>query len=375
MQEVKQTEIFSKPKINIRNRTLILNRDRILNEISEIVELDNLSSIKNRIYIILENIQNTKSDKLGLLNIVSNGDTIEAGSNFLRNELQQIIETQTIERTKYYVSRLIKSLSEIKTSKVNDLNLNRWKEYEDILTDSLWIMEKRDTSGAHTGSYWGNFIPQIPNQLFKRFTKHGEWILDTFLGSGTSLIECKRIGRNGIGIELQENIVNMAKNNIEKERNIHSVKTEIIHDDSTSVNLKVELNSIGIDKVQFIIMHPPYHDIIKFSNDEKDLSNAKTTEDFLAMMRKVIDNTYDILEKGRYMAIVIGDKYSKGEWISLGFYCMQQALNKGYKLKSTIVKNFEETKGKQNQKELWRYRALVGGFYIFKHEYIFLFKK
>jgi len=24
---------------------------------------------------------------------------------------------------------------------------------------------------------------------------------------------------------------------------------------------------------------------------------------------------------------------------------------------------------------LWRYRALVGGFYIFKHEYIFLFKK
>jgi len=28
-----------------------------------------------------------------------------------------------------------------------------------------------------------------------------------------------------------------------------------------------------------------------------------------------------------------------------------------------------------NQKELWRYRALVGGFYIFKHEYILLFKK
>ncbi len=375
MQENKQTEIFSKPKINIRNRTLILNRDRILNEIAEIAELDNLSTIKNRIYIILENIQNTKSDKLGLLNIVSNGDTIEASSNFLTNELQQIIETQTVERTKYYVSTLIKSLSEIKTSKVNDLNLNRWKEYEDILTDSLWIMEKRDTSGAHTGSYWGNFIPQIPNQLFRRFTKEGDWILDTFLGSGTSLIECKRLGRNGIGIELQSSVVNMAKSNIDRERNVNNVRTEIINNDSTSVNLKEELNQIGIDKVQFIIMHPPYHDIIKFSDDEKDLSNAKTTEEFLKMMRKVIDNSYDILEKGRYMAIVIGDKYSKGEWIPLGFYCMQEALNKGYKLKSTIVKNFEETKGKQNQKELWRYRSLVGGFYIFKHEYIFLFKK
>lgn len=40
-----------------------------------------------------------------------------------------------------------------------------------------------------------------------------------------------------------------------------------------------------------------------------------------------------------------------------------------------IVKNFEETRAKRNQKMLWRYRALVGGFYIFKHEYIMLFKK
>jgi hypothetical protein len=39
------------------------------------------------------------------------------------------------------------------------------------------------------------------------------------------------------------------------------------------------------------------------------------------------------------------------------------------------VKNFEETRGKRNQKELWRYRALVGGFYVFKHEYIFIFQK
>jgi hypothetical protein len=54
---------------------------------------------------------------------------------------------------------------------------------------------------------------------------------------------------------------------------------------------------------------------------------------------------------------------------------MQEVLKCGFTLKSIIVKNFEETLGKRNQKDLWRYRALVGGFYIFKHEYIFLFKK
>jgi len=48
-------------------------------------------------------------------------------------------------------------------SKINDLNLNNWQEYKDILTDSLWILGSRDKSGAHTGEYHGNFIPQIPN--------------------------------------------------------------------------------------------------------------------------------------------------------------------------------------------------------------------
>jgi len=92
-------------------------------------------------------------------------------------------------------------------------------------------------------------------------------------------------------------------------------------------------------------------------------------------MSRVVELASNFLDKGRYFALVIGDKYSKGEWIPLGFLTMQEVLKKGFSLKSIIVKNFEETLGKRNQKELWRYRALVGGFYIFKHEYIFLFKK
>ncbi len=54
---------------------------------------------------------------------------------------------------------------------------------------------------------------------------------------------------------------------------------------------------------------------------------------------------------------------------------MNEVLKSGFSLKSIVVKNFEETSGKRNQKELWRYRALAGGFFVFKHEYIFIFQK
>ena len=63
---------------------------------------------------------------------------------------------------------------------INDLDMVHWKDYDDIITDSLWIINKRDNSGTHKGDYHGNFIPQIPNQLIKRYTKKGEWILDAF---------------------------------------------------------------------------------------------------------------------------------------------------------------------------------------------------
>ncbi|MEA3475536.1 MAG: DNA methyltransferase [Candidatus Cloacimonadota bacterium] len=356
---------------------MIINQAKIIGILKDSLYKENLGEIKWKITNLKNNLKNFKVDKLGILNIASNGQTINVSRKYIESELQQILETKTLERTKHYLNRLIKSLTEIKTSKINDINLNRWKEYNDILTDSLWILNKRDNSGAHSAEYWGNFIPQIPNQLLRRYTKKGEWVLDPFLGSGTTLIECKRLGRNGIGVELQSKVVKLAKKNIEKERDIFSkeVRTEVINGDSTQIDFKIELKRIGIKSIQFLIMHPPYWDIIKFSNDEKDLSNAKTIEDFLIAFGKVVDNTCQILDKERYFAVVIGDKYSRGEWIPLGFYTMQEVLKRKYTLKSIIVKNFEETKGKMNQKELWRYRALVGGFYIFKHEYVMLFKK
>jgi hypothetical protein len=294
---------------------------------------------------------------------------------YLLEDLAQIADSQTIERAQYYTDRLIKGITEARTGPINDINLRRWKEYEDIYTDSLWIIERRDGSGAHTAGYWGNFIPQIPHQMMRRYTKKGDWVLDTFAGAGTTLIEGQRLGRNTIGVELQARMVEQVRHLVNSEPNIHNVTSDMINADSMTVDYNVILQHHGRSSVQLVIMHPPYFDIIKFSDNPHDLSNAASVEVFLEMIGRVVVNAASVLDSGRYLALVIGDKYVKGDWIPLGFQTMNEVLKRGFSLKSIIVKNFEETTGKRNQKELWRYRALVGGFYIFKHEYIFLFRK
>jgi len=354
---------------------MISNKTKIIDTLSKLLEQKNLAQILAVIRDVKKDVERLSKGKDGVRNISFIGEPAKVSSKYLFGELEQILDTRTIERTKYYIQRLVRSLSEIKTGKINDLNLHRWKEYDDILTDSFWVLKKRDTSGAHSGGYWGNFIPQIPNQLLRRYTKRGEWVLDAFLGSGTTLIESKRLGRNGVGVELLRKVAGSAAKTIEQEDDLYSTRTEIIIGDSSNLNFKSELNNRKIRSVQFLIMHPPYWDIVKFSKDKRDLSNAKSIDEFLILFGKIVDSTYPVLDKGRYFALVIGDKYSGGNWIPLGFYAMQEVLKRGYSLKSIIIKNFDETKGKRNQKELWRYRALVGGFYIFKHEYIFVFKK
>ncbi len=296
-------------------------------------------------------------------------------ASYLPGELAQIAAAQTVGRAHYYLERLIKSLTEERHSPINDLNLNRWKAYSDIFTDSLWHVERRDNSGVHTAGYWGNFIPQIPYQMMQRYTRQGEWVLDTFAGLGTTLIEGQRLGRNVLGVELQPDITARAQQLIAAEPNPYQVVSHVQTGDSLTVDWSVLLSAYGQDTAQLVIMHPPYFDIIKFSTDARDLSNAPAMATFLEQMAVIVRRVAAVLDQGRYLVLVIGDKYARGEWLPLGFRTMDVVLECGFRLKSIVVKNFEQTTGKRQQKELWRYRALVGGFYIFKHEYIFIFQK
>ena len=265
-----------------------------------------------------------------------------------------------------------------KTTSYNDIDLNNWKLYSHIKTGSLWEFDSRDKSHGHSYDYHGNYIPQIATQLFERYTKKNDVILDLFFGSGTSGIEAVHMERRCIGVELKQEMVDYVSEKFTSKQLVTDVN--IICGDSTSEiakeKVQARLEIMGKKQAQFVMLHPPYDDIIKFSNKKEDLSNCATTEEFYDLFEKVAKNAYDLLEKGKYAALIIGDEYKNSRVIPLGFECMKRMENVGFITKAIIVKNItgnEKAKGKTAN--LWRYRALAGGFNIFEHEYIMTFVK
>lgn len=260
-------------------------------------------------------------------------------------------------------------------SEFNDIDLKNWKD-SDIWTDSLWIIKERDKSGKHDGFYHGNFVPQVPRQIIKKYSKQNDVVLDLFLGSGTTAYEAETLKRNFVGVDILPNMIDYVKSKLDKH---DSHFYELLVGDSMSEKTEKEIKELlkkhKKNFVQLIILHPPYADIIKFSDKTNDLSNAKSLKDFITMFSKVIKIACNLLEKDRFLALVIGDVYKNSEWIPLGFYCMSSVQKQGFKLKSIIVKNMIGNRGKQKKEGIWKYRSLANDYYIFKHEYVMIFKK
>jgi hypothetical protein len=249
---------------------------------------------------------------------------------------------------------------------------------EEINVDSLWIIKERDKSGKHKNVYHGNFIPQIPHQLIRRYTKENDVVFEPFVGSGTTLYECEKLNRKYVGFDINKEIIDYVKNNMlnSNQDNYYIDCIDVLDREVVTKKYFEAQKQLKINMAQLIIMHPPYMDIVKFTQAAGDLSNICELKLFLEKLKIICQNVLQFLERGKYFALVMGDVYKKSEVVPLSFYCMNMIKqNFAAKLKGIIIKNIEGNRGKLGINNIWKYRALKSDYFLFKHEYIFVFKK
>lgn len=240
---------------------------------------------------------------------------------------------------------------------MNDLNLDNWKHYQgDITTDGLWISTRADKHyipdrGFKTDpNFHGVFIHEIPYQMMLRYTKANETVWDCFAGSGTTLEVAQQLHRKCIANDLQP------------------IKKGIVQADSAIFNPG--------KNVQMVIMHPPYWNIVEFSDSKEDLSNFTKLNDFLTKFKTIAMNVNRYLDSNRFLILVCGYIYKDGEMIPLGYHCMEIIRQLGYVCKGIILKDYGETKGgHKNRANLEYYRALKFGYWKFPGDNIFILRK
>ena len=228
-----------------------------------------------------------------------------------------------------------------------------------------WSFPKRGDWATHDAKWRGNWSPYIPRNLLLRYSQAGDLVLDQFAGGGTTLVEAKLLNRNIIGVDVNDIALNRCREKIDFEHDGANGKVYLYKGDAR------KLDFIPNEKIDFICTHPPYADIIKYSDDlDNDLSRCNV-KDFLAEMEKVAAESYRVLKSNKFCAILMGDTRKKGCMIPMSFEVMKVFQKAGFTLKEIIIKEQHNCRATG----YWKTNSVKYNFLLIAHEYLFVFRK
>ncbi len=236
----------------------------------------------------------------------------------------------------------------------------------DLECATVWSFPRRGNWATHRSDYRGNWSPQVVRNLILRYSNEGDIILDPMIGGGTTLIECKLTGRKGIGIDINPEAIRITKERLNFDY-LYSEKQKCWLGDAR--NLKV----IADNSVDMILTHPPYADIINYSDGtiRADLSNIHSIDDFCNEIELVARECFRVLKADKYCAILIGDTRRKKFYIPLAYKVMERFLKAGFILKEDIIKVQHNCKATG----FWVKKSKGYNFLLIMHEHIFVFYK
>lgn len=244
---------------------------------------------------------------------------------------------------------------------------------------TVWIFPETDQLPIR---YLGRCIPEIPRYCLKRFTKQGDLVLDPFMGSGTAIGECIRMGRNIIGIDPADSAIKATikrlkryfpKITIEKwfqGQKGHKIAPVITKGDARKIPLKNE-------QVDFIFAHVPYWSVITYTTPEEknpfDMSRVWSLSKFHEELLIAFRQLFRVLKWEKYCAVLVGDVRQGGRKIPLGYTNLALLLEAGFQFYDMIIKVSENAISMR--RPIVAKRALQEDRSITAHEYVIVVKK
>jgi DNA modification methylase len=169
------------------------------------------------------------------------------------------------------------------------------------------------------------FLIKDIERMISMFTKKEMYVLDPFMGSGTTAIASFNLKRKSIGIDLSHEYHDLAVTRFNTKKMVEDIDYSYIVGDSL-----IQIDNIPM--VDYIVTSPPYFNILRnksqglradkskkgyrngsrqgveyYSNNSNDLGNLETYGEFLKIFQKIMIKSYNKLKNGKYCSIIISD--------------------------------------------------------------------
>ncbi len=245
---------------------------------------------------------------------------------------------------------------------MDTINFNKPYNFE-LERTSVWNFPERGNWASHNSKYRGNWSPYVPRNIIIKYSTENDIVLDQFVGSGTTAIEALLLNRNFIGLDINPSAIEITR------KNITDIPTRckskiLVHD-------ALNLQFLKDESIDLICTHPPYSNIIKYSQDIKNDLSLLNKSEFLNSMKSVSVESYRVLKKDKFMVFLIADIRRNGFIEPLGFKTMNIFLETGFKLKEIVIKMQHNCSSTEN----WVSKCNKYNFLLIAHEYLFILKK
>jgi len=99
-------------------------------------------------------------------------------------------------------------------------------------------------AGAKQDGHIAMFPEELPARLIKMFSFSGETVLDPFLGSGTTALAARDLGRNSVGYEINGDFISTIKDKLNVGQSDLAATEYLFQKDSVKTDLNKEIESL-----------------------------------------------------------------------------------------------------------------------------------
>jgi DNA modification methylase len=224
------------------------------------------------------------------------------------------------------------------------------------------------------------FPSMLAERLIRCFAAEKDrYILDPFMGSGSTILAAARLGKIGIGFELYDAFISLARSRLHQTDLFNNTLEEpkIYQADARSMSTVLEANSVDL-----CITSPPYWNILErkrtadykptesYGESDTDLGRTSSYTDFISELREVFAGVLTVLKPGKFCVVNVMDLRKKDQFFPFHSDVAGMLSQLGFSLEDIIIWD--------RRADYNNLRAL-GYPYVFRvnkvHEYLMLFKK